>query len=324
MPRANRARDQSRLTIFVSGARSLALGGALCVGVVGAAAGQTPDILRERPVASVAALGGAAVAAVGLFDARSINPSLLAGNVNVSFSGGFYREEATDVSGARGGLTGSFGHVGIFSVDVRRRQVENLLEDSVLAGDPNLEVSDWGIRVGYARGFAGNRLRVGATWEGLSSRVFGTTGGGWTLDIGAAAVLTSRASVGIAVARLGPEYKWRDALGGTMYSPQGRTITGGVRWSAGTGRRVSMQLGGDVVRALETAAEPGVRFGAEVTLLQRVSLRGGHARMGGRGGTRTSAAGLGIKLGNARIDVARDRLGSVVGERTLLDFSLER
>lgn len=309
---------------FIS--RAAALCGILSTSGVFQAAAQTPDILRERPTARVAALGGAGIAAIGLLDARSINPALLASDVSASFSLGFFKTSATDVTGARVGVTGGFRRLGNVSLDMRRRQIENLLEDPVLAEDPNLKVSDWGIQLGYARKWLGGRFQLGAIWETLSSRVFGTTGNGWTVDVGAAAAVTSEVSVGITVARLGPKYEWRDALGGGMQSPQGRTFTSGLRWSIGRERRLGLQVAGDVVRALEQTGEQGLRVGGEVSLLQRIFLRAGYAEMREAGETRhrNSAAGLGLRLRNIRIDIARDRLGSVVGERTLVDFTVRR
>jgi hypothetical protein len=297
--------------------------GGLCAVCAIAAPAQAPDILRERPTAHVAALGGAGVAAIGLLDARSVNPALLAIDVPTTFSVGAFKTTATDVTGIRAGVTGALRGIGYLSLDVRRRQIEDLVEDSVLAGDPDLKVFDWGIQFGYARELMGGRLQVGASWEGLSSRVFGTTGVGWTLDLGAAAVISSNTSIGITAARLGPKYAWRDALGGSSHSSQGRTITAGVRWSLWQKRRIGVLVAGDVVRALEPVGDQGVRLGGEITLLRHLSLRGGYAQMRDAGNG-VSSAGLGLTLRNIRIDIGRDRLGSVVGERTLLDFKIER
>lgn len=303
--------------------QTFALCASLCMSDPRAAAAQTPDILRERPTAHVAALGGAGVGAVGILDARAINPSLLVSGIPTTLSVGAFKTTVTDVSGVRLGVTKNIHALGNVSVDIRRRQIDDLLEDSVLAADPNLKVSDWGFQLGYARGLMGGRIQVGASWEGLSSRVFGTTGSGWTVDFGAAAVITSNLSVGIAAARLGPRYAWRDAFGDGARSPQGRTITSGLRLALGQTRRVGVQVVGDVVRALESAGEQGVQVGGEITLLRRVSLRGGYANMRGADDG-ISSAGLGLRLRNIRIDIARDRLGSIVGERTLLDFRIER
>lgn len=291
-----------------------------------AAAAQAPEILQERPTAYVAALGGAGIGAVGLLEARSINPALLAGAIPTNFSVGVFKTSVTDVSGVRGGIIGALRGLGHLSLDVRRRQIDDLVEDSVLAGDPNLKVFDWGVRLGYARQLMGGRLRLGASWEGLSSRVFGTTGTGWTLDVGAAAVMSSNVSIGITAARLGPKYAWRDALGVSTHSPQGRTMATGVRWSFRQKRAVGVQVAGDIIRALESDAEQGVRIGGEITLMRHVSLRGGYARLRDTYGSASgsSAAGIGLQLRKIRLDIGRDRLGSVVGERTLLDLTIER
>jgi len=305
---------------------SFAVSCTLCALFSVRAEAQVPDVLRERPTAYVAAFGGAGAGAIGLLDARWINPALLAADVPATFEVGLFKSTVTDITGARLGVSGRLRRFGRFSLDVRRRQIDDLLDDSTLAATPGLEVSDWGLQLGYARGLMGGRLHIGASWETLSSRVFGTTGGGWTADVGAAAEITSNVSIGITLAHLGPRYAWRDALGGDSYSPQGRTIVGGVRWSFGQARRVGVQVAGDVVRAVEAAAEEGMRIGGEVMLLRHVALRGGYARMqdandSARG---MASAGLGLRIRNVRIDIARDRLGSVVGERTLVDFSIHR
>jgi hypothetical protein len=285
---------------------------------------QAPAVIEEYSTAHNAALGGAGIAVQSQADGRFLNPALLAGVAPLAFSTGVYRVAVIDVVEVRAGVIASFAKWGDVSIDIRSHRVEKLLEDSTLAADPAFRVEDFGVRVGYALHHRGRCCLVGIAAERVSSMVFGTTGAGWNIAVGAALSMSRRLSLGFAAVRLGPDYRWVDGLGERTRSSLGRAAVMGLsldqplgRWMHGTARL-------DVETPLQQGAPSAVRTGVSLTLASLLGLHAGMERTRVHGSQQESTFGGGASLvfGGATVDVARDHIGAAVGERTLLGLTL--
>ena len=294
--------------LIASPARSQALGSS-------AAAPQT---------ARLSAMGGAGVAALDEVDARAINPALLAFAGRLAASVGLFRVAVVDIVGAGAGLAVPVGVMGAVGLDAGYRQLEDLIEDPELAAEPGLGVSDWSVRLAYAKGFLSDRLSLGAAVRHSSSTVLGTEGDGWDASVGAAARLSRTLAAGAAVTGLGPSYRWSTAAGERNRTPLGRALLAGARWTPAEHRHPAVTLLADVQLPLEEAADRALRAGAEVRVARVLALRAGYEafRAAGTPWTRAPGAGIGIHFQRLRIDLARDRIGEPVGERTVVGVAI--
>lgn len=287
---------------------------------------QSPAILQAGTTARLAALADAGVARDDSPDARVRNPALLA-----SASGparavdvGYFRAEISDVVGIRaGGIWGS-SRLGAVSLDLREEHVERLFDDPALAAERGLRVASWSIRLGYARSFGGGRGLVGASAERASSTVFGTEGSGWAMRFGGVVHIVKPLSIGVAFAGLGPRFVWKDVVGARTRSPLERAAILGLHWSVFRRRGFALSLSGDQDISVESRTNRALRTGAELQIVGGLSLRGGLAteRTAGTPVTRSPSAGIGIVVRGLQVDLARDRINSAVGERTLLGMAL--
>jgi hypothetical protein len=299
-----------------------------CALLAGRVAGQTSGATQADHSARVAALGGAGAADVTTADGRSLNPALLAASPELWVGVGYVQAAVIDIVGFRAGVAGRpLRRLGALSVDARYREVRDLIDDPELADEPGLRVADWGVRVGYASAFLDGRLMVGATAEQLRSVVLGTEGRGWDINFGAAVRLAEPVSLGLAVVHLGPPYRWTGLAGEQRSTPLGRAAIGGIRAAPIRHKYLALSLVVDgQVAADRRTGERAVRAGGELRLARVLALRAGYewVRIGAGSSERAPAAGLGLSLPKLRLDIARDRIGAEVGERTLLELTFSR
>jgi hypothetical protein len=299
-----------------------------CALLAGPVAAQTSGATQTDHSARVAALGGAGTADVITADARSLNPALLAAAPELWVGAGYAQAAVIDVVGFRAGVAGRpVGRLGALSLDVRYREVRDLIDDPELADEPGLRVADWGARVGYATAFFDGRVMLGASAEQMRSVVFGTKGRGWDVNLGAAVRLAEPVSLGVALVHLGPSYRWTGLAGEQRRTPLGRAAIAGIRAAPIRHRYVALSLVVDGQLAADRrAGDRAVRAGGELRLARVLALRGGYewVRTGAGARERRPAAGLGLALPRFRLDIARDRIGAEVGERTLLELTFSR
>jgi hypothetical protein len=292
-----------------------------------------PLIAQSAPAAEPAhparlvALAGAGAALVGEQAGRSLNPSLLSVGSRLGLAVGYAKVNVSDVVSMRAGAHLQLGHAGTISVDGRVRRVENIIDDPELAGEPGLAVGDRALRLSYARTFFHQRFGIGAALEHMSSEVFGTTGRGWAFSVGGILQLTPNLALGSALARLGREYEWTTLSGDHTYSPLGTGAVFGLRYTAAQSRTIAATMVVDAEVPLEVSAERGTRIGVEVSLYRALSLRVGYAAMRSArqaASDRYAAAGIGLTLRRARFDLARDRIGREIGERTTVQLTISQ
>lgn len=286
---------------------------------------QVPDVALPQHSARLSALAGAGAGLTADADGRSLNPASLASDDRLLLSAGYSRAAVSDVVGVRIGAAASLGRWGSVALDARQRRVEKLIDDPDLAAEPGFRVSDLAIRLSYARRFARGRLSVGVAGEWLSSAVFATEGEGWDLHVGTTFQFSRDMTLGVAAARLGPAYRWTASGRGQQRSPLGRAVITGLRWRPLDRAAANIALVADGEFGLEGAADDAYRAGAELSVRQVLVLRGGYEAVAtGNDWRRAPSAGLGLMLHSIRIDLARDRIGSEVGERTLVEVTLSR
>ena len=303
--------------------RALLLGGALAPGVVAA---QVPDIAELTHSARLSALGGAGA---GMFDneaGRSLNPALLAWGATLTAAAGLSNVESVDVRLLRAGSSWRFSRSSAVALDVRQRRVENLIDDPELASDPSLQVRDWAIRLTVARSAMRKRLVVGLSGEAMQSTVFGTKGTGWSMNAGAAFSAAPWLSMGAALLRMGPGYRWTTALGEESQSDLGRSLVFGVMTRPFHRSWGTLRVLADYRTGLEGVAGRSQHLGAEISLADRVAFRAGmqQERATGTATPRSLSAGIGVRLGSFHLDLAQDRIGRVMGQRTFVELSMRR
>lgn len=299
------------------------LGGTLAPAVLVA---QIPDIAELAHSARLSALGGAGAGAMSREDGRSLNPALLAGGASFSAGAGLSDVETVDVRLLRAGLSWRFKTSAALALDVRQRRVEDLIDDPELASDPGLQVRDWAVRLTLASSALNDRLLLGLAAEAMRSTVFGTTGSGWSMNVGAAYSLARSLSLGASLIRMGPSYRWTTLLGDESRTNLGRSLIVGMSFrpldrSWGTVRVIA-----DYRAGLERAAGHSQHVGAEIGLADRVAFRTGVQQESATGTStpRSLSAGVGVRLGRFYIDIAQDRIGRVMGQRTFIELSLRR
>lgn len=306
-----------------SGWRALVLGGALAPGTLVA---QVPDIAELTHSARLSALGGAGAGMLDNEAGRSLNPALLAWGATLTAAAGLSNVETVDVRLLRAGSSWRFNRSTAIALDVRQRRVENLIDDPELASDPSLQVRDWAVRVTLARSGLRKRLVVGVSGEAMQSTVFGTKGTGWSMNAGAAYTAAPWLSMGTALLRMGPGYRWTTALGEESHSDIGRSLVFGVMarpfhrpWGA-------LRVLADYRAGLERAAGNSQHLGAEIMLADRVAFRAGVQQENATGSEtpRSLSAGIGVRLGSFHLDLAQDRIGRVMGQRTFIELSMRR
>jgi hypothetical protein len=271
-------------------------------------------------------LGGAGVGAISREDGRSLNPGLLAGGAAFSVGAGLSDIETVDVRMLRAGLSWRFSNSTAFALDVRQRRVEDLIDDPELASDPGLQVRDWAVRLTLARSALNERLLLGLGAEAMRSTVFGTTGNGWSMNVGAAYSLARSLSLGASVIRLGPSYRWTTLLGDDSRTDLGRSLIVGMAFRPLHRPWGTVRLMADYRAGLERAAGHSRHVGAEIALADRIAFRAGMQRESATGTStpRSLSAGVGVRLGQFYIDIAQDRIGRVMGQRTFIELSLRR
>ena len=285
---------------------------------------QAPAIVQEFATARVAARGGTGIANDGEPDSRFVNPSLLADSAILSVVVGTFRMAVSDVDETRAGVTGRFGKWGDVAIDARQRRVNKLFDDPTLAADPSLQVTEGSFRFTYARRI-GNRIRLGAASEYFSSSIFGTTGGGRTTDVGMNIMLTTRLEMGVVGRHLDGAYVWHDESGAQWASSLGRNAGVGLAWRPlATRRTIGVTIRVDRDIALEQAASESWRGGVTIKMLRFLFLQAG-SRMQHRPTKEVAAsAGMSVRVRGMTVDIARDHLGALVGERTLIAATLSR
>jgi hypothetical protein len=286
---------------------------------------QSPDVARIPPDARTASMGGATAALAGNDEGRSVNPALMASARGLSVVAGYANAEMTDVAETRLGATIGRSRFGTLAIDVRHREVNDLIDDPQLASEPGLTVSDWAVRSTYALNI-GKRLGLGVSAERMNSVIFGTRGAGWTYAAGAVLPLTRRFSVGTSVVRLGSPYQWTDVQGTKSSSPLGRAVVAGIALQPAESSWMSAAIVADVERGLESNSPRNVWCaGAEIRIAKALSLRGGFSRAR-EGGITSSypSGGLGLAIGVVDVGLARDRIGAEVGQRTIVEARIRR
>ena len=309
--------------LHASGWRALLLGGAFTPAILTA---QVPDIAELAHSARLSALGGAGAGMIDNEDGRSLNPALLAWGAKLTAGAGLSNIETVDVRLLRAGSSWKFSHSNAIAVDVRQRRVENLIDDPELASDPGLQVRDLAVRLTFARSSLRRRLVIGVSAEGMQSTVFGTTGRGWSMNAGAAYAAAPWLSMGAAVIRMGPSYRWTTALGEESHSSIGRSLVFGVLYRPFHRSWGTVGLLADYRAGLERAAGHSQHLGAEVTVADRVAFRAGMQQESATGTTtpRSLSGGIGVRLGRFHLDFAQDRIGRVMGQRTFIEVSMRR
>ena len=298
-------------------------GGALAPAALAA---QVPDIAEFAHSARLSALGGAGA---GMFDyeaARSLNPALLAWGAILTAAAGLSNVETVDVRLLRAGSSWRFSRSTALALDLRQRRVENLIDDPELASDPSLQVHDWAVRLTLARSEMSKRLVVGVSGEAMQSTVFGTKGTGWSMNAGAALSATPWLAMGAAFLRMGPGYRWTTALGDESHSAIGRSLVFGIMSRPFHRTWGTLRIVADYRAGLERAAGRSQHLGAEITLADRIAFRAGvqHERAPGLETPRSLSAGIGLRLGRFYLDLAQDRIGRVMGQRTFIELSMRR
>lgn len=302
---------------------TLLLGSAVAAGVLSA---QVPDIAELAHSARLSALGGAGVGMVDNEDGRSLNPALLAWGATLTAGAGLSNVETVDVRVLRAGSSWKFSRSSAVALDVRQRRVENLIDDPDLASDPGLQVRDWALRLTFARSALRKRLVVGVAGEAMQSTVFGTKGRGWSMSAGAAYTAAPWISIGSALIRMGPNYRWTSLLGEESHSDIGQSLVLGMLCRPFHRSWGTVRVLADYRAGLERAAGRSHHLGAEVTLADRVAFRAGMQQESATGTTtpRSLSAGIGIRLGWFHLDLAQDRIGRVMGQRTFIELSMRR
>lgn len=280
---------------------------------------QAVDFADVPPGAREAALGRATVALIGHGDGRGANPALLAQSGRATAVAGYASSEVTDVADSRLGASLEYARFGAFAIDVRYREVRNLIDDPELASDPGLTVSDWAVRTTYAL-LVGKRVAAGVSVERLASTIFGTKGSGVSFSVGAVAPITKRLAIGASAAQLGKPYRWRDVQGSETRSPLGQALVAGLSLEAFTSEWLSATVVGDLERGLGRRSAVSIsRAGAEVQIAKVLFLRAGINRRHGANPTVRPSGGVGLRVGKIEIDLAKDNIGAEIGERTLID-----
>jgi hypothetical protein len=87
--------------------------------------------------------------------------------------------------------------------------------------------------------------------------------------------------------------------------------------------RLAATLLADATLPLQANAERAARVGAEVSLVRLLMLRAGYSstRSLGTAASRWPSAGIGLAFRGVRVDLAREGIGSEVGERFHLGIS---
>lgn len=302
---------------------ALLLGGALATSALRA---QVPDIAELAHSARLSALGGAGAGMLDHEDGRSLNPALLAWGASLTVGAGLSNVQTVDVRMLRAGSSWKFSRSSAVALDLRHRRVENLIDDPELASDPGLQVRDWAARLTFARSVLRKRVVVGIAAEAMQSTVFGTKGQGWSMSAGAAYSVTPWVSFGSALIRMGPKYRWTTVLGDDSHSDIGRSLVVGVSLRPFHRRWGTVRIVGDHRAGLERAAGRSNHLGAEVTLADRIAFRAGMQDESVTGSTspRSLSAGIGVRLGSFHLDLAQDRIGRVMGQRTFIELSMRR
>jgi hypothetical protein len=160
----------------------------------------------------------------------------------------------------------------------------------------------------------------------MRSTVFGTTGSGWSMNVGAAYSVARSLSVGASLIRVGPSYRWTTLLGDESRTNLGRSLVVGLSFRPLHRTWGTVRVLADYRAGLERAAGRSQHIGAEIGLADRVAFRAGmqHESATGTSTPRSLSAGVGVRLGQFHIDIAQDRIGRVMGQRTFIELSLRR
>lgn len=277
--------------------------------------------------ARLAAIGGSGAA---LFDdptARFANPALLAEIRQFLIGAGQSRAEGTDVTAVS--LEAAVARpIGSFAIDVRQQRVRGLLDDPALANDPGLQIVQWNVGLTYARGFARNRILAGVSAARLTSRVFGTTGQGWTFGAGGAGKIGGRVALGASVLNVGPSFHWRTEDGITESAAGSPTALGALSFQSLPDGLFRLVFTGDEEVDLRRHRLAALRAGVIAGIGTFISVRSGY-EVAKRGTLYTenqtsAAAGMSVRFGSVRVDITRDHIGHQLGQRTLVEVEIER
>lgn len=300
---------------------SLAAVGLLFFALVTPSGAQSPDVLASVTPARLAAMGMTGVAGLDV-SGRAVNPALLVAAERLSGDVGLARTPNTDLSTLSAGVAFRLGEVASVALDARQRRVEHLVDDPDLQRDPGLTVQDMAARLTAARRFAHGRLAVGAAAEYASSRVFATTGSGWNADVGATFRVVRRLTVAATASRVGRQYRWRSMDGAEWQSALGRTLAVGTSVVVLDARALRVVANADEYLPLEPSGSRGLRVGGEMLLRRLIALRAGYSPAVGIRDAPGTSAGFGLAARRLKVDVARDHLGSALGERTLIGLTI--
>lgn len=295
----------------------------VCLLTASAARAQVPDFVQLSPGARGAALGNATAGLLNYTEGRGANPAVLGALKKPTFRVGVSRTDVSDLDEARVGIGISMGYIGASAIDVRFRRVTDLIDDPDLAAESGLTVADWGASITHAIRVS-PKVSFGAGAEKLSSIVFGTRGAGWSFSAGTGIRLSKRIAFGASLVRLGSDYKWRDEFNARSSSPLGRAALVGTSIQPFAGDRVATTILAEGEQGLDRRLyQQAFRLGSELTLGKIVFLRAGlECRREDHTMTRYPAGGIGLIFRGVQLDLARDRLGAEVGERTLIDMTL--
>ncbi|MDX1438878.1 MAG: PorV/PorQ family protein [Rubricoccaceae bacterium] len=269
--------------------------------------------LDPDPVAQGA--GGAYTASTRGAFAMFFNPAGLAGESRNSIKLGFldWIEGAQTYSAGGRFSLGEHAGAGLYVLSTSSGDLEARDVPGPSAG--TFEVQYLAVGGGLARVFG--PVQVGAGVKILSERVFESSASGYAVDAGIQAIPTDGVRFGASIQHLGDMNELD-----VEATPLPRTIRGGVsvrpfRLMEATANAtlLSTALHAEVVNRSEQEEPTQFRFGAEVTLFDLLTVRGGYIS---GDSVRNLSAGAGLAVGSFNVDYAMLPLDTGFGTGQLI------